>query len=194
MNKNKLFSEFSFIKANGLILRKIEKSDLNDFYEICCNEKLYTYKPGNAKKSIATVENMISHYERDFNKKKVIFLGICIDDDSQKLVGVAEIFDADDKVGAVTVGYTLNENYWGNGIATKTVNILLDYLFNEIDVNRVQAYVMPVNVKSQNVLKRSRFIKEGTIRQGHIWTGKGIVDLELYSILKSDRGINNYEK
>jgi len=34
--------------------------------------------------------------------------------------------------------------------------------------------------------KNNRFIKEGYIRQGQFWPGKGIVDLELHSILKKD--------
>lgn len=186
MDKDKLFGEFPFVKSNGLILRKIEISDLNDLYEIYSNENLYKFKPGNAKKNIDTVKNIIFHFERDFNKKKTIFLGIYLDDHSKKLVGVAEIFDVDDKVELVTIGYTLNESYWGKGIATKTVKLLLEYLFSEIDVNRVQAYVMPENVKSQKVLTRNSFIKEGTIRQGYIWTGKGRIDLELYSVLKGD--------
>jgi ribosomal-protein-alanine N-acetyltransferase len=45
---------------------------------------------------------------------------------------------------------------------------------------------MPENIKSQEVLKRNGFIKEGVIRQGHMWKGHGVVDLILYSLLKSD--------
>ncbi len=29
-------------------------------------------------------------------------------------------------------------------------------------------------------------MKEGTIRQGNYWRGRGVVDLEVYSILKSE--------
>ena len=108
--------------------------------------------------------------------------------ESDEMVGVAEIFDFDTKVSAVTIGYTLNQNYWGKGIATKTTSLLLDYLFNEIDVNRVQAFVMPENEKSSKVLLRNNFVKEGVIRQGNFWQGRGIVDLVLFYILKSEYG------
>jgi ribosomal-protein-alanine N-acetyltransferase len=36
------------------------------------------------------------------------------------------------------------------------------------------------------VLERNGFVKEGIIRQGHIWKGQGVVDLILYSLLESD--------
>lgn len=186
MSENSLFSEFPLIKTSEISLRKIEKSDLDDLYSIYSNKNLFKYRPSEAKKNKSTVENMISHFERDFNKRKTIFLGICLNEDLSKIVGVAEIFDFDAKVNMVTIGYTLNEDYFGKGIATKTVKVLLDYLFNTVGVNRVQAYVMPDNIKSKNVLEKNGFTKEGTIRQGAIWTGKGVVDLDLYSFLRSD--------
>lgn len=181
-----LFSKFPFIQTNEITLRKIEKSDLDDLYSIYSNENLFKYRPGEVKKNKSTVENMISHFERDFGKKKTIFLAICLNEDLKKIIGVSEIFDFDAKVNMVTIGYTLNEDYWGHGFATKTVEALRDYLLNTIGINRVQAFVMPNNIKSKNVLERNRFTKEGTIRQGAIWTGKGIIDLDLYSFLKSD--------
>ncbi len=86
----------------------------------------------------------------------------------------------------ITIGYRLNDQFWGKGIATKTVGAMTEYLFSDIGINRIQALVMPENIKSQNVLIRNNYIKEGTIRQGYIWKGKGLVDLILFSRLKSD--------
>jgi [ribosomal protein S5]-alanine N-acetyltransferase len=187
MDKTILFSKFPFILTSEITLRKIEKNDLDDLYSIYSNENLFKYnRPGKAKKNKSTVENMISHFQRDFSKKKEIFLGICRNDDLKRIIGVAEIFDFDTKVNMVTIGYTLNEDYWGHGFATKTVGALRDYLINTIGINRIQAFVMPINIKSKNVLERNGFIKEGIIRQGAVWTGIGVVDLDLYSFLKSD--------
>lgn len=186
MDKIKLFSEFPLIKTSEITLRKIEKTDLEELYSIYSNESLFKYRPGSAKKNKATVENMITHFERDFGKKKTIFLGICSNENTERIIGVGEIFDFDDKVNMVTIGYTLNEEYWGKGFATKAVEAMKEYLINVIGINRVQAFVMPENIKSKNVLERSGFTKEGTIRQGTVWTGQGVVDLDLYSFLKSD--------
>jgi ribosomal-protein-alanine N-acetyltransferase len=186
MEYNLLFRGFPVIENEEIILKKITIDDLNDLVEIYTNENLYRYKPGMPKKTNEAIENMIGHFKRDFNKKKIIFLGIYLKSQSNKLVGVAEIFDVNEKVDCVTMGYTLNENYWGKGIATKSTALLLEYLFNQIQVNRIQGFVMPENESSSKVLLRNNFLKEGTIRQGNFWTGRGIVDLELYAILKSD--------
>jgi len=183
---NKLFESYPKIESEEILLKQIEKYDLDDYVEINMDERLYQYKPGEPRKTVSAVENIIGHHERDFLKRKIINLGIYSKEENNKMIGVAEIFDFDSKVSSVTIGYTLNYNYWGKGIATKITKLLLKFLFNEIDVNRVQAFVMPENVKSRKVLLRNNFIEEGTIRQGYFWKGRGVVDLVLYSILKAE--------
>lgn len=181
-----LFERYPYLESDELILKKIEHEDIDSFFELCSDDDLYEYKPGKAKKNKKSVDNMIDHYERDFNKQKIIFLGIYLKSESMKLIGLGEIFDFDKKASVVTFGYTINKNYWGNGYATRYTKMILEYLIKTIEVNRVQAFVMPENRRSHNVLKRCGFTKEGTIRQGYIWKDKGLVDLTLYSVLSSE--------
>ncbi|WP_211227860.1 GNAT family N-acetyltransferase [Spirochaeta cellobiosiphila] len=173
-------------------MKKIEESDIEDLFSIYSNENVFKLRPGKAKKNIDTVKNMIGHFERDFNKKKMIFLGIYQNFANKKLVGIAEIFDINKKVNSLTIGYTLNEKFWGEGYATESTKLIVSFLFNKIKINRIQAFVMPQNVKSKKVLIRNNFLLEGTLRSSEFWLGKGVVDLEVYSILKSD--FTNNEK
>ena len=187
MNKELLFEKFPYLESDEIILKKVEPEDVNELFQILSNENIFKYRvPGKPWKTIDAVQNVIGHYERDFNKRKTIYLGIYYKKANNKLVGIAEIFDFDDKIDRVEIGYTVCENYWGNGIATKSVKMLLKFLFNIINVNSIQAMPMPINVKSKNVLERCGFMREGTLRQVKYWTGIGIVDLEMYSILKSE--------
>lgn len=167
-------------------MRKIESSDLEGLFEIYSNENLFRYSPVMLKKNKDTVAHMIGHFERDFHKGKGIFLGICTNDQPDTLVGVAELFDYLPDVCGITIGYRLNDRYWGRGLATKAVQALTEYLFAEVDIHRIQAFVMVENIKSQNVLLRNHYLREGTIRQGYVWKGKGVVDLVLFSRLRSD--------
>jgi ribosomal-protein-alanine N-acetyltransferase len=180
------YEEFPHIKTSEVTLRKIVETDLDRLFEIYSNENLFQHSPVMLKKNKETVKNMIGHFERDFNKRKGIFLGISQSDSPESIVGVAEMFDYHSDVNMITIGYRLHEQFWGQGIATITVNAMTDYLFNRVGVNRIQAFVLPENIKSQNVLQRNKFTQEGIVREGHIWKGKGVVDLVMYSLLKSD--------
>ncbi len=181
-----LYSKYPVIESEELVLKMIEDEDLDDFFEIHSSEIIYRYIPGKAKKNIKTVRNMIGHYSRDFNKKKMIFLGIYLKNPIQKMVGIVEIFDINKNINMVTVGYRLNENYWGKGISTRALKHLVNFLFSQIKVNRIQAFVMTENTRSGQVLKRNNFVYEGTIRKGQVWKDKGLVDLDLYSLLYDD--------
>ena len=45
---------------------------------------------------------------------------------------------------------------------------------------------MPKNEASKKVLLKNGFIKEGLLWQASFRPGKGIIDLEIYSMLKND--------
>ena len=180
------YDQFPNIAGDEITLRKIVPSDVDCLFEIYSNEKLFLHSPVMLKKNKDTVANMIGHFERDYNKKKEVFLGISVNSEPDHIVGVAEMFDYDSAVNSITIGYRLNDRFWGKGIATKTVKAMVDYLFQDIGINRIQAFVMPENVKSLNVLKRNGFLQEGIIRQGNVWKGKGVIDLALFSLIKSD--------
>ena len=186
MNNELLFEKFPYLETGKVILKKIEIKDADNLFEILTNKNIFKYTPGNPLKTLDAVKKVIGHYERDFKKRKTIFLGIYSKSENKKLVGIAEIFDFNYDVNSLEVGYRINENYWGKGFATIATAMMLDFLFNVINVNRIQATPMPINKKSHNVLKKNGFIYEGTLRQVKKWTGTGIVDLAFYSLLKSE--------
>lgn len=184
---NDPFQQYPRLQSDTLVLRKIEPDDADDLFEIYSDEALFRYTPGSPRKTLEAVRHMIGHFARDFGKRKALFLGICRITDPRRIVGVAEMFDYDKTVGSMTIGYRLRRDCWKQGIATQAVRMMADTLLDTIGVNRIQAFVMPENTRSHMVLLRNGFQKEGTIRQGHVWTGKGVVDLTLYSLLRSDK-------
>ena len=142
MSKNP-YDQFPHIITDEITLRRIIDSDIDNLYEIYSNDNLFQYSPLMLKKNKDTVKNMIGHFERDYHKRKEIFLGICLNTKPNNIVGVAELFDYSRDLNMITIGYRLNDKYWGKGIATKTVKAMIDYLFSDIGINRIQAFVMP---------------------------------------------------
>ncbi|MGD8189384.1 GNAT family N-acetyltransferase [Brevibacillus ginsengisoli] len=186
MDINVVFEQFPTIEFENLVLKKIEGTHLDEVFDIYNNDNVFTYCGIIPKHNKETVKSMIGHFERDYNKKSRIKWGIFSKIGDDKLVGIIEALDFNQKVDIVTIGYFLAESYWGKGIATSAVKALIGFLFDHVNVNRIQAEVMPSNEVSKKVLLNNGFIKEGTLRQATLWSGKGIVDLEIYSILKSE--------
>lgn len=186
MNNEMIFGSFPLLESTNLILKKIEKEDVQELFAIYSNDKVFEFCGIIPKHNIDTVYNMIGHFERDYNKKSRIKFGIFLKNESNKLVGIIEVMDFNQKVNMVTIGYFLAEEYWEKGIASEAVSILIKFLFETVDINRIHAEVMPANKASMRVLIKNGFIMEGLLRQSAFWSGKGVVDLNVFGIIKSD--------
>ncbi|KHL97304.1 alanine acetyltransferase [Paenibacillus sp. IHB B 3415] len=186
MNMDVVFDRFPVLRSDELVLNRIEETHLDELFDIYSNDKVFEYCGIIPKHNKATVSNMIGHFERDYAKRSRIKWGIFASGEGGRLLGIIEACDFNQKVNMVTIGYFLAEDHWGQGIASKAVEILLDYIFTEVQVNRIQAEVMLMNEPSKKVLLKTGFIKEGMLRQAALWSGKGIVDLEIYSMLRED--------
>lgn len=73
-----LYTSFPYISTDRIILRKILKTDIEELFEIYSNKNVFTFIPGEVRKNKDTVLNMVGHFERDFNKRKNLVLGICL--------------------------------------------------------------------------------------------------------------------
>ncbi|MFC3749601.1 GNAT family N-acetyltransferase [Paenibacillus sp. GCM10012306] len=186
MNLEAVLEQFPVLKSDELTLKKIEDVHVDDVFGIYSNDKVFEYCGILPKHNKNTVSNMIGHFARDFHKRSKIKWGIFANAEPERLLGIIEAFDFNQKVNMVTIGYFLDEAHWGKGIASAAVKLLVQFLFEDVNVNRIQAEVMPRNDSSKKVLVKNGFLKEGTLRQASLWAGKGIVDLEIYSILKED--------
>ncbi|MEB2281905.1 GNAT family N-acetyltransferase [Lysinibacillus xylanilyticus] len=190
MNIEKVFAEFPLLSSENIVLKKIEDAHLPELFAIYDNEKVFEYCGIIPKHNIQTVRKMIEHFDRDYQKKTKVKWGIFQKSHNDQLVGIIEAMDFNQKVNMVTIGYFLAENYWGKGLATDAVKIIVHFLFEEVNINRIQAEVMPLNEASKKVLLKNGFSQEGLIRQAALWSGKGVVDLEIYGLLKEEYTVN----
>ena len=85
----------------------------------------------------------------------------------------------------VALGYLLDTAHQGKGLVGKSARAMIDYAFNELQLNRIELRCVPENRASVNVAERLGFIREGHLRQAEM-LDQGPVDLLVYSLLKSD--------
>ncbi|MFZ1806097.1 MAG: GNAT family protein [Cyclobacteriaceae bacterium] len=77
------------------------------------------------------------------------------------------------------IGYFIAEPFWGMGIATEAIRMMIEYAFKNFDVIRIEAGVFEFNKSSMRVLEKNGFhlesikkkavFKNGKILDDHIW-------------------------
>ena len=87
-----------------------------------------------------------------------------------------------DRVG--DLGYLLNVNFWGQGIATEATQRLLAFGFGELGLHRIFATCHPDNIGSSRVLEKTGFQLEGRLKDDKLVRG-AYRDSLLYAILEN---------
>lgn len=59
------------------------------------------------------------------------------------------------------IGYFIGEPYWGQGIASQAVKMIVEYGFRQLDFHRIFAGVFSYNMASAKVLEKAGFSFEG---------------------------------
>ena len=84
------------------------------------------------------------------------------------------------------LGYYIGHDYWGKGLASEALRRVLDYLFNEAGMNRVEAIYEPENPASGRVMEKCGMKYEGTLRQFFRCRDGSYADGLLYAVLTED--------
>ncbi len=103
-----------------------------------------------------------------------------------KFVGLIGFKDTDILNKKTEIGYWLSQFAQGKGIITQSVNRLLEYAFNEMDINRVQIKVAVGNHKSRRIPEKLGFQFEGMERDGELLVDNVFTDIVVYSLLKRE--------
>ena len=154
------------IETTHLMLRPIEKSDLDRMYEIYSNPTVTKYLyDGSAftwEKTVKRLEESLNHWE----KHGFGFFAV-IEKITKKTVGycVLRYFNDDhpNLNGKIEIGYTLDEPFWGKGYATEAVNACIKLGFDQHHFDRILATILPENIASQKVVKKAGMIYIGDL-------------------------------
>jgi [ribosomal protein S5]-alanine N-acetyltransferase len=86
---------------------------------------------------------------------------------------------------SASLGYCLDDAAWGCGYATEAARALLQWAFDLLDLNRVQAETDTRNVASARVLEKLGFMREGTLREDCVVNGEAS-DSWVYGLLRRE--------
>lgn len=84
-----------------------------------------------------------------------------------------------------TIGYWLDEDSQGKGIMTTACNLIINYGFKNLDLNRIEISCAVDNKKSCAIPQRLGFIQEGTLHESE-WLYDHFVDHNIFALLKKN--------
>lgn len=181
MNKSKWVKK---LETDRLILRELNEEDIDFIYNHFSNEDVckYLYDAEPLKQHEEALE--IINWYKDFEIKNHSRWGIVLKE-SNILIGTCGYHFLDRINKIVEIGYDLNKDFWGQGYMTEALKEIIDVAFTNMQLNRIQAYVYIENIASFKLLEKLKFIREGVIRDKHLFRGN-YYDHYCYSLLAKD--------
>jgi RimJ/RimL family protein N-acetyltransferase len=86
---------------------------------------------------------------------------------------------------SAALGYCLDDAAWGCGYATEAAGAVLQWAFDTLDLNRVQAETDTRNLASARVLEKLGFVREGTLREDCVVDGD-VSDSWVFGLLRRE--------
>ena len=150
----KLFTEVPCLQGTRLILRRIEDADAESLLELTENPRVYRYLPTFLfEKKYPDIHDVVSRLYTECFRESII-LGVYLDG---SLCGLAEMYGYRDEMHKISVGYRIMERYWGRGIASEALGLMIGYLYDETDIEIITASTMVENRASAKVLLKNDF-------------------------------------
>lgn len=121
-----------------------------------------------------------SSYNRSFR------LFLITDKSSGKIIGRCGLHNWNAEHERAEIGYVMeDEMFKRKGYMTEAVAAIIDYGFNDMELNRIEALVGIGNVPSLRIMEKFHFQKEGILKQ-HTAVAGGFEDSVLFSRLYQD--------
>jgi [ribosomal protein S5]-alanine N-acetyltransferase len=190
MSKTKeIGNHLPLLETERLILRKLTLKDAGDMFEYASEPLVSRYVPWEVHKSVKDTKEFLDHMMKSYEQKKKLTWAIELKSE-QKMIGTIDFVNWMPKRYKAELAYILSHRYWGKGFTLEAARALLQYGFQEMELNKVEAPIMLDNLQSQRVVEKLGMKREGVAREHMIINGK-FVDLAMYSILKSEYFIEN---
>ncbi len=106
---------------------------------------------------------------------------------SGRFLGGLGIMPRDWEIRYFEIGYWLRKSAEGHGYMTEAVRLVVEYLFGELQAQRVEIRCDEQNTHSANVARRLGFVQEGLLRNDSPATDGSIRNTLVFSLVPGDR-------
>ena len=136
-NEYGLFS-MPTLETPRLTLRRMTMKDAKDVFEYSRNADVARHVLWSAQKDIGEAKDYCRYMTRRYRADEPSSWGI-VDKKTGRLVGTIGYMNYDMDNASVEIGYSLAKWMWNGGYMTEALRRVIDYTFDAMDINRIEA-------------------------------------------------------
>ncbi|MCR1849585.1 GNAT family N-acetyltransferase [Paeniclostridium sordellii] len=179
-----IFENLPNLYTNRIRLRKINQNDLEQLFSFLSNDNVTRYMIIDKIQDIKVVEKMINFMIDGYKNNRPTPWAISLKE-KDEMIGICGFSKFDIQNRKAEVGYILSDKHWRKGIATEALKVVVDFAFNYMNLNKIEARCISKNLASENVMLKVNMKLDAILREEKLHK-QSYVDLKLYSILKEE--------
>lgn len=145
------------LETQRLLLRDINESHVDDILRIRSNEVINRFVIRNSPKNNYDALQFILTIKENTKNNQTIYLGISLKD-QPKIIGTICLWNFSEDRKTAEVGYELLPEYHRQGIMSEALKTVLDFGFNELNLDEILAITNKFNENSKGILLKHDFI------------------------------------
>jgi [ribosomal protein S5]-alanine N-acetyltransferase len=178
------FSPFPNLETHRLNLRRLNPLDVTEILTLRSNPEIMKFIPRPLIKTKEEALEFIAIMDANIDTNTVINWAITTKE-NDKLIGMIGFYRMKPENYRAEVGYILSAEFHGQGVITEALQRVIQFGFEEMGLNSIEAVIDPENFGSEKVLLKNNFIKEGHFKEHTFFEGK-FLDSVFYSLLKKN--------
>jgi RimJ/RimL family protein N-acetyltransferase len=170
------------LTTERLKLRWLIEDDVAGHYAVMSDPIVARYWSSEPWTGIGQAEKAIADAIAAYADGSVLRFGIELLSTGE-LIGNAGLHHFFEQNRRCEIGYALASKHWGQGYATEALRAAIQYGFDALDLNRIEADIDPRNIGSARVLEKLGFRKEGYMPERWLVGGE-TADTAFYGLLR----------
>ena len=159
---NRSFTPFPILTTERLNLRQLLITDEQEIFTLRSDSEINKYLDRQVSNTIDDARNFINRVNENVIKNDSIYWAITLND-RNILVGTICLFGFSDENGKCEIGYELLTNFQGQGIMKEAIKKVINYAFNTIKVQRIEASLHRDNQSSIKLLDKFSFKRSNEV-------------------------------
>jgi N-acetyltransferase len=179
-----LFSNELELRKSGIVIKPLSEAYFQGLAKLACEEKIWAHAPEPYHQGNLFKEKWLAKAMRQQEERVRLPFVILYHDE---IAGSSSYYEIDEDNKKLNIGYTwFHPSYWGSPVNAISKLLMIKYVLETMQYNRVGFSVDNTNERSCLALAKLGIKHEGTLRNHIILPNGRVRDSAIFSVIREE--------
>ena len=189
---DEIYRNLPRLETPRLILRELTVGDVEDVFAYSSDEEVTRFLRWGPHRTLEQTENYIRAVLEEYRDGRDGPWGIEYKE-TGRVIGAIHLMAISAQHSKAEIGFLLSRSHWGRGLMPEALASVLQFSFERIGLNRVEAFCIVENRAAMRVLDKVGMKQEGVLRE-YLYQKGAPKSFALYAMLKREHRTDGFHR